>query len=232
VTKRFYERAEAVARAEGHAVTLDGRSIRTPARADLLVPTRALAEAIAAEWNAQGDRIDHRSMVHMQLACTAIDGVCQNTDGVVDALVAYGETDLLCYRAEEPAALVERQAQGWQPLLDWAESRYGVRFAVTSGIVPVDQPPETLAPLRACVRALDPFRLTGLQALAGSLGSLVLALAVLESRLSAAEAFALSQLDEEHQARQWGADEEAEQRKAAMLVDVQGSESYLRALSG
>lgn len=231
MTKRFYERAEAAA-AGGHSVTLDGRPIRTPAKADLLVPTAALATAIAAEWNAQGDRIDHRSMAQMQLACTAIDGVAGDTGGVVDALVAYAETDLLCYHADGPETLVERQTAAWQPLLDWTQQRYDVQFAVTSGIVPIDQPVQTLCRLRKEVAALDPFRLTGLQTLAGSLGSLVLALAVLESHIPGAKAFALSQLDEEHQAEQWGADEEAEARRVSILADVQAGEAYLRALDG
>ncbi len=230
MTKRFYKHAEAVTAGGSHSVTLDGRPVRTPAKADLLVPTRALATAIAAEWNAQGNSVDRRTMVQMQLACTAIDGVAPDSGGVVDTLVAYAETDLLCYRAEGPPSLVERQAAAWQPLLAWAERRYGVQFAVTSGIVPVEQPPETLRRVRDVVAALDPFRLTGLQVLVGSLGSLVLALAVLESQIPAAEAFALSQLDEEHQAAQWGTDEEAEARRAAILADIQAGERYLRAL--
>jgi len=230
VTKRFYKRAEAVAAADSHGVALDGKGIRTPAKAELLVPTRGLAAAIAAEWNAQGERLDPNSMPQMQLACTAIDGVAGDTKRVVDALVAYAETDLLCYRADGPETLVKRQTAAWHLLVQWAQGRYGVQFAVTSGIVPVDQPPETLDRLRAVVAALDPFRLTGLQALTGNLGSLVLALAVLEAHITAAEAFALSQLDEEHQAEQWGADEEAEARRDSILADVRSGEVFLRAL--
>ncbi len=230
MTKRFYKRAQAAKGEGGHTVALDGRPVRTPAKTVLVVPTQALAQAIAAEWEDQDDQIDHQGMVHMQLACTAIDSVSANRDGTVDALVAYAETDLLCYRADAPESLVERQARAWQPVLDWAEDRYGVRFAVTSGILPVDQPPETVGRLREQVESLDTFCLTGLQALAGGLGSLVLALAVLDSHIPAGQAFALSQLDEEHQAERWGADEEAEARKATILSELERCAAFLRAL--
>lgn len=232
MTRRFFKSASVVEGEAGYAVVLDQREVRTPMKTRLVLPTLPLAEAIAAEWNDQRETIDQTTMPQMRLACTALDTVAADPAAVADAVAAYVGTELLCYRADAPEKLVARQAQHWQPVLDWAAARYGVEFVVTTGVLPVEQPAETADHLRAAIRALDAFRLTGLQALAMDLGSLVLALAVLEAHLPPREAHALSQLDELYQSEVWGVDEEAADRRSQILAEVEADGAFLRALEG
>jgi chaperone required for assembly of F1-ATPase len=171
--------------------------------------------ALAAEWRAQGDVVDLAAMPVTRAANTAIDKVAAHRAGMMEALAAYGETDLLCYRAEEPDALTQRQAQGWDPLLDWAHETLGARLVPVVGVMPQRQDEVALARLAAEVAAMDAFALTGFHDLVTLSGSLVLALAVVRRRLSAAEAWDLSRIDETHQAEIWGRDREAEH--AAMI---------------
>lgn len=219
VAKRFWKTAEVVAEEGGFAVVLDGRAIRTPGKSPLVMPTRALALAVADEWQRQEERIDPRTMPMTRYVNTAIDRVRADFPAVVEIVAAYGETDLLCYRAESPAELIARQSAAWDPLLDWAQARYGVRLAVTRGVLPVHQSGADLERLRSVVGGLTPHELTSLHELVSLTGSLVLGLAVLEGQRTPDEAWAASRIDEEWQIEQWGRDEEAE-RQSSMRRDA------------
>jgi len=204
--KRFYEKAAAAPAAGGVAVLLDARPVKTPARAALEVPTDEVAEAIAAEWNAQGETVDPRSMPLTGLANAAIDRVAPAQAAFAAGLARYGEGDLLCYRAEGPRPLVERQAAAWDPLLAWARRRYDVDFTVTAGIVHRPQPAATVERLAAAVAARDAFRLAALSPLVTISGSLVIALALAEGEVGLDQAWTAATVDEAWQAEQWGED--------------------------
>ncbi len=225
--KRFYKTVSISIEDNGHAVLLDGRAIKTPKRAPLAVPTQALAEAIAEEWRAQGDEIIPATMPLTKLANTAIDRVPGRAREVVDAIMAY-LNDLLCYRATAPADLAARQSAEWDPLLDWAAERYGARLSIQSGITHFAQPEETAAALRQAVERHDLFTLAALHNAATILHSLVLALALAEGRLTADEAFALSQLDERYQAEHWGEDAEAIERASTIAAELAAVERFMR----
>lgn len=212
--KRFWTAAEALACDGGFAVLLDGRAVKTPAKAALVVPTLAMAQAIAAEWDAQTGEVRPATMPVTRAANSAIDKIIPQRDEVVEIIAAYGQSDLLCYRAIGPAALVERQAAGWDPVLHWAAEALGARLGATAGVMHVAQPPEALARLTARVAGMTEFQLAGLHDLVAISGSLVLALAVTEMRLTPEEAWALSRIDENWQIEQWGADEEAAEMEA------------------
>ena len=230
--KRLYRAVAVLADDAGFALALDGKRVHTPAGTPLVVGARALAEAIAEEWSAQGERVVPATMPLMQLAATAFDRIATARPAALDQLVRYGETDLLCYRAAEPPELAERQAAMWQPLIDWAGLRYGARLHVTAGLMPQPQPAEALAALRAALDAIDPLGLAGLLAATGAAGSLILALALKEGRLSAEEAWALSQLDETFQIERWGEDAEAARRRAALRADLAAADRFLALAAG
>ncbi|MBN2741298.1 MAG: ATPase [Rhodobacteraceae bacterium] len=208
--KRFWKEASVDAGAQDFGVMLDGRPLRTPAKAELRVPTRAMAQAITAEWDAQEGVIRPETMPVTRSANAAIDKVSVQFDEVVDLLAEYGGTDLLCYRADGPEELILRQGQAWDVLLNWAEGEYGVRLKVTSGVIPVDQDAAALARLRAELAALSPFALAAMHDLISLTGSLILGLAVARGRLDAQQAWDLSRIDEDWQSEQWGADEDAD----------------------
>jgi chaperone required for assembly of F1-ATPase len=218
--KRFYKTAGVTEGEGGFAVVLDGRPVRTPAGSPLRLPTMPLAEAVAAEWQAQDERVNPAAMPLTQLASTAIDRVPPHRAAIIDELLDFAATDLLCYRATEPHDLVELQARQWQPLLDWAMVRYDAPLRVTAGVMPVPQSEEALAALRRAVAALDDWRLTALQASTAALGSLVLGLALLEGQRDAEAAVAASQVDELYQIRLWGDDAEAAVRRQRLGLDV------------
>ena len=205
----------------GWEVTLDARVLRTPGNLPLILPTEALARAVADEWTAQGEVIAPLTMPLIRAVNSAVERVARQHDAVAAMLAAYAETDLLSYRAEG-GALAQRQAAQWQPLLDWAADRFGARLAVTEGVIPIPQDADALSVLAGQVRALDDFALTALHDLVTLPGSLILGLAVLEGRLDAGAAHDLSRLEEVFQAEQWGHDAEAEAmaeaRGAAMRV--------------
>ena len=225
--RRFYRQAAVAAGAPGYQVLLDGKQLRPPATAELILPTRALAEAIAAEWNSQGEKIEPRGMAFMRLAATAIDRVRPLRPQVIAEIAAYAGTDLLCYRAAGPAELIDRQERTWQPLLDWLHQRYDAHLQVTRCVVAVPQSERSLKALEAAVAAEDDLTLAGLQALTASLGSLVLALAVRAVRLDIGAAFRASQLDEDYQAERWGLDSEAAAAREALWRDLQAVGRYL-----
>jgi len=225
--KRFWKAASAERADDGWTITLDGRPVRTPARAPLVVPTQELAQAIADEWNAVSDQVDPRAMPLTGLANAAIDRVATGRESFAAGIAKYGEGDLLCYRADRPAPLVERQAAAWDPLLEWARRRFDVDFVVTSGIAHVAQPEATVERLAHAVAVLDPFRLAGLSQLVTISGSLVAGLAVLEAHEGAAEAWDRVTVDERWQAEQWGADAEAERALAARRRDFLAAAQFL-----
>ena len=212
--KRFYKDVAVISGEAAHEIQLDGRPVRTPARAALALPTARLAEAVAEEWRRQGDTVDPRSMPFTGLANGAIDQIAPNRESFAAGIANYGTSDLLCYRAEGPAQLVEREAAAWDPLLDWARRRYDVTFRVTQGIIPVDQPPETLERLDAAIRAFDPFTLAGLSTLVTLSGSLVCGLAIVEGGHDADAIWTASEIDEAWEVEQWGEDAEAAARSA------------------
>src|SRR5436190_20324388 len=229
--KRVYKQATARAAEGGWGVALDGRPMRTPTKHELIVPSAALAEAIAAEWDAQQDDIRPATMPLTRLAATAIDRTGAQRDLVVAETANYAGTDLVCYRAERPPELVVRQQAEWQPLLDWAMLRYDASLAVTSGVLPQPQSPAALKAFAAAVAAQDDFRLTALHAMTAACGSLVIALAMLEGRLNAAAAFAVSQLDETFQIEAWGEDAEAAARRQGLAEDIAAAARVVQLLN-
>jgi chaperone required for assembly of F1-ATPase len=218
--KRFYREATTVASEHGLGIRLDGKPLRTPAKNELIVPNAALAEAIAAEWQGQGDTVNPAALPLTRLVSTAIDRVTPRRREIVAEVTKYAGTDLLCYRAAEPAALALRQHEAWQNLLDWAQERYGARLAITHGVSPIPQPQAALAALEEAVEHYDAMLLVALHLATSACGSLILGLAVLEGRLSPEAAFAAAQLDESFQIERWGEDPEQTQRRAAVQEDI------------
>lgn len=221
--KRFYKEATV---SDDFRVLLDGRAVRTPERAALKLPTAALAEALADEWRGQGDSVDTNTMPLNKLANTAIDRIPAHRDAIVDELAGYGGADLLSYRAED-ANLAIREAERWDPWLEWARDVLGAELTITTGVTHVAQPGEALAALNRAVAALDDWTLAGLQTLITVTGSLVLALAVTAGLLTPAQAFALSRLDEDYQAEKWGTDDEAVTRAENLAAAVETAGKFI-----
>lgn len=207
--KRFWKTATAEACDGGFTVRLDGRAVKTPAKAAFVVPTLAMAQAAAAEWDAQQGLVKPDTMPVTRAANSAIDKLAVQFDEVVGLLAAYGASDLLCYRATGPAGLIARQDAGWNPLLDWAGSELNAPLLRTVGIVHIDQPAASVARLQTLTADHTIFELAAFHDLVAISGSLVLAFAVTHGRLSAEDAFALSRIDEHWQAELWGVDDEA-----------------------
>jgi chaperone required for assembly of F1-ATPase len=218
--KRFYEDVAVVAEDGGFAVRLDLKPLRTPAKAPLVLPSRALAEAIAAEWQGQGVMVKLTELPLTRLASTAIDLVARRRGEIAAEVARYAGTDLVCYRAEHPPELARRQHSTWQPLIDWATLRYDARLEVTAGIVPVDQSPATLRAFAMAVESYGNLELAALHLATAAAGSLVVALALLEGQLDVESAFAAAQLDESFEIEQWGEDAEQTQRRAALKEDM------------
>jgi len=228
--RRFYTHVDIVPVDGGYRVRLDGRGAKTPTGAALAVPTEPLARLLAEEWDAQQERVDQAAMPATRLACTAIDCVALARDAMAEEVARYAGSDLLCYRAEEPRALAEREAVLWDPWLAWAATALDLRLQSAMGISPVRQPAEALARMRGLAEAQDDFRLTGLAFAAGLYGSAVLAMAVLRGALSGEDAFELSRLDEAFQQEQWGVDVEAATRTEALRADARLIERWFAAL--
>ena len=228
--KRVYKKVETRPAAGGHGIALDGRPMRTPAKRDLVVPSAALAAAIAAEWDAQQDEIRPATMPLTRLAATAIDRTAQLRQQVVAETANYASTDLVCYRADHQPALAARQQAMWQPLIDWATLRFDAPLSVTAGVIPTQQSPSSLKAFATAIAAHDDFRLTALHTLTAASGSLVLALAVIEGRLNAEAAFAASELDESFQIEAWGEDSEAANRREALAADLAAAARFLELL--
>ena len=216
--KRFYKAATAAARG---AIDIDGKPARTPGRQLLVLPNQPLAEAVAAEWSAQGEDIDPRTMPLTGLANAAIDRVAPDKETFARGLAIYGESDLLCYRAESPPPLVDRQARAWDPILQWARRRYDVDFEVVSGIMHRHQPQATVDSLAQAVHSRSALELAGLSPIVTISGSLVLALALAEGAIDVDSAWKAATVDEVWQFDQWGEDNEAARALAARQRDFE-----------
>lgn len=212
--KRFWTKAHVADAGNGFAVHLDTRPVRTPAKAPLIVPTQAMAQEIAAEWDAQTGEINPNAMPFTRSANAAIDKVSVQHAAVADMIADYGDSDLLCYRAAAPEELVTRQAEQWDPLLEWAETALGARLRPVQGIMHAPQSAGALAVLQGQVHDLDAFRLTAFHDLVSLSGSLILGFAAARDHLTPDAAWEVSRLDETWQAEQWGADEEAQEHAA------------------
>jgi chaperone required for assembly of F1-ATPase len=229
--RRFYKEVTVEAQDGGFTVLLDGRGVRTPKGGRLVLPTQALAELIAEEWAAQGEHIELAAMQVTRLANTAREAIPGAREDTAAQIAQYAGADLLCYFAEGPEALIERQLERWGPLLHRAEHELGLTFVRAAGVVHQSQPPETLASVRALGLELDDFGLAGLAFGAALFGSAVLALALQRNWIGAREAFDLSRLDEAFQEEQWGVDEEAAERVQRLAEEAQMLGRWFRALS-
>ncbi len=225
--KRFYKEASSAPAEGGHGVLLDGRPVRTPARALLIAPTSALAQAIAEEWQAQGETIDPASMPLMRMVATAIDRIPPNRAAVEADLMAFASADLLCYRATAPSNLVERQSRQWQPVLDWAALRLDAALLVTQDLMQIEQPPQALAALQRRLEGLDALELVAVHTVTVSTASLLLGLAVLEGELDARAAFEAGQTDELYGLEVWGEDEQARARLDTLAGEIAAAERLL-----
>jgi chaperone required for assembly of F1-ATPase len=228
--KRFWKEVSVEPEESGWALRLDGRPVKTPARAALVVPSQALAEAIAEEWRSVGETIDPRAMPLTGLANAAIDRVAPASKQFAEGLARYAEADLACYRAEGPRALVERQEPSWDALLGWARRRYDVDFETTCGLIHVAQPQATVERLTHAVASLDAFHLAGLSPLVTIGGSLVAALAVLEKAVTPEDAWDAVSVDERWQLEQWGADSEAQAALKSRERDFLAAARFLELL--
>ena len=228
--KRRYQKAAAIELESGFGVALDEKPLSTPMHRTVAVPSRALAEAMAAEWEAQGDEVRPITMPLTQLAVTALDRIEGRRDAVIEELAAYGSTELLCYRAEHPAELAHRQAEAWQPLLDWLALRFDAPLAVTGGVVPKPQSPAALSALRGAIAERSSWELAALALATQAAGSIAIALALAEDRIDAAAAWSLSLLDELYQAELWGEDREAVARRESIRRDIEAAEAFLNLL--
>ena len=227
MAKRFYGSVGVAPLGDGFTVTLDGRAVRTPAGRPLALPTEALARAVAGEWEAQEENVRPHTMPMMRLANAAIDRVEPQRHEIIEQTVAYARTDMLCYRADSPPELAERQAASWQPLLDWAAETHGARLTVTRGVTPRDQPAAALDGLGAAVAAVDDLELAALADVTGASGSLIVALALGAGRIDADEAHAVAQLDESYQVEKWGEDAEAQARRQRLHADIRAAAAFL-----
>ncbi|NNE84974.1 MAG: ATPase [Alphaproteobacteria bacterium] len=226
--KRFYKTVtvEADEATSAFSIMLDRKSVQTPARKPLQVPGEGLAAAIAAEWEAQGDEIVVGSMPLTQVAATALDRISSDVAAYVRQIAAYGETDLLCYRADNPATLVARQMETWQPLVEWVGDAISAPLTVTQGVAPIAQPPESLTALQAVVAAHNIFEMSALGLATTASGSLIIALALSQGRLDAETAFEAGYLDEMWQVEKWGTDAEAEASRATARADLKTAAQF------
>ena len=228
--RRFWDEVRVVREGDGHAIHLDARRVRTPAGAPVALPTEALAEAVAGEWRAVEGEIDPVAMPLTRSANAAIDRVVPEREAVADMIAAYGETDLLCYRAPHPPALAARQAEGWDPLLDWAAEALGARLVAGEGVMHVAQDAGALSRLGSEVRAHGPWELAALSELVTLSGSLVIGLAIGRGALAPPEGWRLSRLEEAWNIEQWGEDAEAAARAEQKRRDFEEAARLLSLL--
>jgi chaperone required for assembly of F1-ATPase len=229
--RRFYAQAAILEAAGGFGVSLDARALKTPAGRAFVLPTRTLAEACAAEWNAQGEHIVPASMPLTQLAFAALDWTAASRAERAAYVASFAETDLCCHRAERPAELTARQAAAWDPLLAWGEAALGVRLPVVEGVIAAGVDPSQAAILRNRAEALGDFPLTALTQTAGLTGSALIAFALLEGRLGADAAFTAAALDELWSLEHWGEDAEARARLDGVRGELKGVARFVHALS-
>lgn len=229
--KRFYKETSVAPVEGGYAVQLDGKSVRTPGKALLALPTAAAAQLVADEFAAQAENIDPFTMPVLRLVNTAIDGVATDPQAVLEDILRFSSSDLLCYRADSPERLVERQSDAWDPVLDWARASLGARFVLAEGVMHVDQPREAIAALGVHLsQRTEPMRLAALHLMTTLTGSALLALAVEMGELDAEEAWAAAHVDEDWQIEHWGQDSEAVARRANRKRDMLAAVALLEAL--
>jgi chaperone required for assembly of F1-ATPase len=231
--KRFWKAVDVRAAPDGQwGVMLDGRPVRTPGKNLLRVSSPALADAIAAEWDASDQDVDPRTMPFTGLSNAAIDRISPDPDAFTADLAKYAESDVLCYRAEDPPELARREAEQWNPLLEWAQKRFDIHFEIVHAIIHRAQPPATIVRLAAALSPMDPFQLAAMSPLVTISGSLVTALAVFEAHIDADTGFAITHLDEIWQAEQWGEDHLATEARAARRKDFVTAAAFLGLLRG
>ncbi|QDY99639.1 ATPase [Nitratireductor mangrovi] len=229
--KRFYKEATHVADDEGYEIRLDGKPVRTPGRSRLLLPNADAARLVADEFAAQRELIDPASMPVLRIANTVIDGVMQDPQAVLEDLLRFASSDLVCYRAESPERLVELQAAAWDPVLDWATVRLGARFVLAEGVMHVEQPRESIAAVGTHLRARpDPFRLACLHVMTTLTGSALIALACEDGAIGFDTAWSAAHVDEDWNIAQWGEDAEAASRRATRQADMAGAFALLETL--
>jgi chaperone required for assembly of F1-ATPase len=229
--KRFYTQAGVEPREEGHAVLLDGKPVRTPGKALLALPTKAAAIHVAREFEAQTEVIDPQTMPVLRLVNTAIDGVSAETQAVIEDVMRFASSDLLCYRADAPQGLVERQAAHWDPVLDWVRTSLGARFILAEGVMHVAQPRESIGAVGIWLRQRgDPFRLAAIHLMTTLTGSALLALATEAGAVSPDEAWSAAHVDEDWNIEQWGEDSEAAARRGLRRRDFDAAVALLKAL--
>ena len=228
--KRFYTSVAVEDRGGGFALLLDGKPVRTPGKAELLLPSRALAEAVAGEWRGQGERIDPATMPLTRLANSAIDGVSGHEHAVIDDILAYAGSDLLCYRADGPPGLIEAQERHWDPVIAWAKSALRAPFVLAEGVVHLAQPQSSIDRLKEALIGRDKFGLAALHVLTALSGSALLALAVALGQMSPEEAWEAAHVDEDWQTSKWGEDADAAARRKARRCDFAAAARLLSLL--
>ena len=231
--KRFYETVEAVLVDVGWGVSLDGKSVKTPAKQSLHLPTIALAQGVVQEWQDQNDEIEPLSMPLTRFANAALDRTGAMRGDVIEQVCAYGQSDMLCYRVDEPVDLAERQLTEWQPQLDWLSRAHSIELKVTAGIVLVEQSASALAAIKDVVSSFDDFRLTGLHVVTTACGSIALGLALADGCISAEEALKLAALEELYQMEAWGEDPETLRRHDELRREITNASKFMTlALAG
>lgn len=229
--KRFYKTVNVSALDDGsYAILLDKRHLKSPAKRSFILPNARLAEEIAKEWDAQEKYINARTMPLMALASTAIDRIAEMRAGVIEQICAYGETDLICYRTDDPADLAQRQIDTWQPYLDWMARTYNAPLETQIGILHKQQPRNSLDAIQQAVEALNQWQLAALSSATHSTGSIVLGLALVTQHIKSEQAFTDSQVDETYQIELWGEDWETADRRAALKADLNAVERWMTLL--
>jgi chaperone required for assembly of F1-ATPase len=232
LSKRFYEQVETGEEAGAFVVRLDGKTVRTPAKAPLALPTEAAARLVVEEFAAQGQTIDPATMPVYRLVNTAIDGVASDPQAVLEEILRFAASDLVCYRAGSPATLVRRESDAWDPVIDWSRRVLGARFMLAEGMVHVEQPRETIAVLGVHLKQRsDPLRLAALHVMTTLMGSALLALAVEAGEMDAEAAWSAAHVDEDYQSEQWGQDAEAVARSAARKRDMLAASRLIAAIN-
>lgn len=229
--KRFYKDVTVSHETDGYLVRLDGRAIKSPAKKLLMSPTLHLADLVAAEWDAQEDQVRPQNMPQTRFVGTAVDSFAHKRPETEIAIQAYAAGDLLSYWADAPEGLVSEQHRLWQPVLDWVTDKYGVEIRTTTNLSSVTQSDETVSRLSEAVSACDDFHLVPLSIATGSLGSLILALALVEQEIDAETAFNAAQVEETFQISQWGEDAEATIRREGQLSELRELQRYIAALA-
>ena len=225
--RRAYSEVRVATVGTGFGVTLDDKALKTPAGTPIVVPTRALAAAIAEEWSNQGERLRLDALPLTRIAGTALDRVSARRAELRRDLAAYGETELVCHRAERPPELVARQRAAWQPLVDWLADRFDARLETTEGVLAREQPRASITALARALESYDDWRLAALSIAVGAAGSLAIGLALIEKRLDPRQAFEAAELDASYQIEAWGEDPEATRRQAEIRADLESAARFI-----